>query len=70
MTTRREKIIYFSLALILFFFFRHVLGPLLGLAGVTLTVASYVFAVLAGTIYLYRILLRPARKADEIVQKT
>ena len=70
MTTRREKMIYFSLALMLFFFFRHFLGPMLGLAGLTLTVAAYAFAVLTATIYLYRILLRPARKADEIVQKT
>ena len=70
MTTRREKMIYFSLALMLFFLFRHFLGPLLGLAGFTLTVASYAFATLAATIYLYRILLRPARKPDEMVQKT
>ena len=29
MVTRREKIFYFSLALVLFMVFRHLLGPLL-----------------------------------------
>lgn len=65
MTTRREKIIYFSLALILFMLFRHMLGPLLGLSGLMLTIASYAFAILLATVYLYKTLLRPARRPDE-----
>ena len=65
MTTRREKIIYFSLALVLFMVFRHLLGPLLGLSGLMLTTASYAFAVLLATAYLYQTLLRPARGPDE-----
>jgi hypothetical protein len=65
MTTRREKIIYFSLALILFMLFRHMLGPLLGLSGLMLTAASYAFAILLATVYLYKTLLRPARLPDE-----
>ena len=65
MTTRREKIIYFSLALVLFMVFRHLLGPLLGLSGLALTAASYAFALLLATVYLYKTLLRPARGAEE-----
>lgn len=65
MTTRREKIIYFSMALVLFMLFRHVLGPLLGLSGGVLTAASYGFAILLATVYLYKTLLRPARSPDE-----
>jgi len=65
MTTRREKIIYFSLALLLFMVFRHLLGPLLGLSGFALTAASYAFAILLATVYLYKTLLRSARGAEE-----
>lgn len=65
MMTRREKIVYLSLALCLFFIFRHGLGPLLGLSGLALTIASYAFAILMATIYLYLILLRPAHKAAD-----
>ena len=65
MTTRREKIIYFSLALVMFMLFRHLLGPLLGLSGLTLTAASYAFAILLATLYLYKALLRPAGSPDE-----
>ncbi len=65
MTSRREKITYFSLALFLFLLFRHMLGPLLGLSGTMLTVASYAFALLLATVYLYKTLLRPSRGHDE-----
>ena len=65
MTTRREKIIYFSLALCLFLLFRHLLGPLIGLTGMMLTMASYVFAVLLATAYLYKALLHPSKKHDQ-----
>ena len=65
MVTRRQKIFYFSLALVLFMVFRHLLGPLLGLSGFALTAASYAFAILLATVYLYKTLLRPARDPDE-----
>jgi len=52
MVTRREKIFYFSLALVLFMVFRHLLGPLLGLSGFALTASSYAFAILLATVYL------------------
>ena len=45
--------------------FRHMLGPLLGLSGLMLTIASYAFAILLATVYLYKTLLRPARRPDE-----
>lgn len=62
---RREKIIYFSLALVMYLLFRHGLGPWLGLQGWVLTLASYGFAVLLATLYLYKALLHPASVADE-----
>ncbi len=65
MTTRREKIIYFSLALVMFMVFRHLLGPLLGLSDLMLIAASYGFAILLATVYLYKTLLRPVRDPDE-----
>jgi uncharacterized membrane protein required for colicin V production len=65
MVTRREKIVYFSLALVLFMVFRHLLGPLLGLSGFALTAASYAFAILLATVYLYKTLLRPTRSTED-----
>ncbi len=65
MTTRREKIIYFSLALAAFLLFRHLVGPLLGLSGGILTAVSYALAILLATAYLYKTLLRPSRSADD-----
>jgi uncharacterized membrane protein required for colicin V production len=65
MVTRRQKIFYFSLALVLFMVFRHLLGPLLGLSGFALTAASYAFAILLATFYLYKTLLRPTRSAQD-----
>ena len=65
MVTRQEKIVYFSLALVLFMVFRHLLGPLLGLSGLTLTAASYAFAILLATGYLYKTLVRPIRSAED-----
>jgi uncharacterized membrane protein required for colicin V production len=65
MVTRREKIVYFGLALVLFMVFRHLLGPLLGLSGFALTAASYAFAILLATVYLYKTLLRPTRSTED-----
>ena len=65
MVTRREKIFYFSLALVLFMVFRHLLGPLLGLSGLALTASSYAFAILLATVYLYKTLLHPTRSAED-----
>ncbi len=65
MTTRREQLIYFSVALLMFLLFRHLLGPLLGLSGLMLTLASYAVAILIATGYLYKTLLRPSRGADD-----
>ena len=65
MVTRQEKIFYFSLALVLFMVFRHLLGPLLGLSGLALTAASYAFAILLATVYLYKTLLHTARSAED-----
>jgi len=65
MVTRQEKIFYFSLALVLFMVFRHLLGPLLGLSGFALTAASYAFAILLATGYLYKTLLHTARSAED-----
>ena len=65
MVTRREKIFYFSLALVLFMVFRHLLGPLLGLSGFALTASSYAFAILLAPVYLYKTLLRQTSSAED-----
>lgn len=63
--TRKEKIIYFSLSLLLFMVFRHMLGPALGLEGLTLTISAYAFAGVLATIYLYKIFLRSSSHSSD-----
>ena len=57
----RQKIIYFSLAFVLYLLFRHLLGPRLGLGGWWLTISAYVFALIFPSIYLYRLWAAPER---------
>ena len=51
--TRRQKIIYFSLALLAWMVFQHGLGPQLGLTGWERRIWAYVFAIILATLYLY-----------------
>jgi hypothetical protein len=51
----RQKIVYFSLAFVMYLLFRHLLGPKFGLEGIWLTIAAYVFALIFPSIYLYRL---------------
>ena len=55
----RQKIIYFLLAFVMYLLFRHLLGPRFGLEGLWLSIASYGFALILPSIYLYRIWTTP-----------
>jgi len=63
--TRSQQIRYFLLAFFLYLFFRHWLGPKFSLEGWSLTISSYVFAVVIATVYLYWILKRATRPSEE-----
>lgn len=52
---KRQKIIYFVSALVMYLLFRHGLGPRLGLEGLWLIVGAYVFALTLPSLYLYRL---------------
>ena len=52
---KRQKIIYFVSALVMYLLFRHGLGPRLGLEGLWLIVGAYVFALILPSLYLYRL---------------
>jgi hypothetical protein len=52
---KRQKIIYFVSALVMYLVFRHGLGPRLGLEGLWLIVGAYVFALILPSLYLYRL---------------
>lgn len=58
--SRREKFAYFGLAFVAYLVFRHLLGPLAGLDGWSLSLAAYGFAIGIATAYLYQ-RLRPRR---------
>ncbi|MFZ9237831.1 MAG: hypothetical protein ACO23B_04140 [Burkholderiaceae bacterium] len=60
----RQKIIYFSLAFLLYLLFRHLLGPRLGLEGWWLTIGAYVFALIFPSIYLYRLWAVPTQTTN------
>lgn len=56
--TRRQKITYFSLALLAWMVFQHGLGPQLGLTGLERRIWAYVFAIVLATVYLYVTVMR------------
>ena len=62
--SRRQKIIYFSLAFSALMVFRHLLGPQLGLDDILLLVSSYIFGIGVATAYLYVTLKRNRVDAD------
>lgn len=64
--SRRQKIVYFSLAFIALLLFRHLLGPQLGLGDIALVVSSYVFGIGVATAYLYAALKRNRVDADHV----
>ncbi len=55
----RQKVIYFAVAFVMYLLFRHLLGPRFGLEGLWLGIASYGFALILPSIYLYRIWATP-----------
>ena len=63
--TRRQKITYFSLALLAWMVFQHGLGPQLGLTGLERRIGAYVFAILLATVYLYLAVMRHQPKQEE-----
>jgi hypothetical protein len=52
---KRQKLIYFVSALVMYLVFRHGLGPRLGLDGLWLIVGAYAFALVLPGLYLYRL---------------
>lgn len=62
--SRRQKIVYFSLAFSALMLFRHLLGPQLGLDDIVLLVSSYIFGISVATAYLYVTLKRNRVDAD------
>ena len=52
---KRQKLIYFVSALVMYLVFRHGLGPRLGLDGLWLIVGAYAFALILPGLYLYRL---------------
>lgn len=63
--TRRQKITYFSLALLAWMVFQHGLGPWLGLSGLERRIWAYVFAIILATGYLYVAVRRDRKGSDE-----
>ena len=63
--TRRQKITYFSLALVAWMLFQHGLGPWLGLTGLERRIWAYVFAIMLATGYLYMAIWRHRPSIEE-----
>ena len=63
--TRRQKITYFSLALLAWMVFQHGLGPQLGLKGLERRIWAYVFAIALATLYLYMAVWRHRPSTEE-----
>ena len=63
--TRRQKIIYFSLALLAWMVFQHGLGPQLGLTGLERRIWAYVFAIILATLHLYVAVMRQKPRNNE-----